>query len=130
MASKFEMNDLGKLTYYLGIEVCQHEEGTNTEPETYALKILEEAEMKNCNLTHTPMESGVELSKAKGEKEIDATGFRRNIDCLRYLLHTRPDFSYCEGVLSQYIQEPKESHGAEMKQCLRYLQGSRLLSCQ
>lgn len=102
----------------------------NTEPETYALKILEEAEMKNCNLTHTPMESGVELSKAKGEKEIDATGFRRNIDCLRYLLHTRPDFSYCEGVLSQYIQEPKESHGAEMKQCLRYLQGSRLLSCQ
>lgn len=27
MASKFEMNDLEKLTYYLGIEVVQHERG-------------------------------------------------------------------------------------------------------
>ena len=26
MASKFDMSDLGKLTYYLGIEVCQQEQ--------------------------------------------------------------------------------------------------------
>lgn len=27
MGTKFDMSDLGKLTYYLGIEVCQHEDG-------------------------------------------------------------------------------------------------------
>lgn len=27
MGTKFEMSDLGKLAYYLGIEVCQSKEG-------------------------------------------------------------------------------------------------------
>lgn len=62
--------------------------------------------------------------KGKDEKEIDATSFRKNVGCFRYLLHTRPDLSFCVGVLSRYMQRPKESHGAAMKQCLRYLRGT------
>ncbi|KAL1215284.1 Retrovirus-related Pol polyprotein from transposon TNT 1-94 [Cardamine amara subsp. amara] len=38
MSSKFEMSDLGKLTYYLGMEVCQHEGGITLNQERYALK--------------------------------------------------------------------------------------------
>ena len=49
---------------------------------------------------------------------------RRSIGCLRYLLHTRPDLSFSVGVLSRYMQEPKESHGAALKQVLRYLRVS------
>lgn len=48
----------------------------------------------------------------------------KNIGCLHYSLHTRPNLSYWVGVLSRYMQNPKESHGAAMKQCLRYLQGT------
>ena len=70
------------------------------------------------------MDSGLRLSKSEEERSIDATSYRRNIGCLRYLLHTRPDLSYCVGVLSRYMQDPKESHGAAMKQCLRYLRGT------
>ena len=42
----------------------------------------------------------------------------------RYLLHTRPDLSYSVGVLSRYMQSPRESHGSAMKNVLRYLRGS------
>ena len=122
--AEFEMNDLGMLTYYLGIEVIQHQGGIKLSQRNYVLKILEEAGMQNCNLKHMPMDSAVKLSKSESEKSIDATSYRRNIGCLRYLLHTRPDLSYCVGVLSRYMQDPKESHGAAMKQCLRYLQGT------
>jgi len=59
MSSKFEMSDLGKLTYYLGIEVCQHEEGITLTQHRYAKRILEEAGMLDCNLVHTRMESGL-----------------------------------------------------------------------
>ncbi|KAG7564133.1 Zinc finger CCHC-type [Arabidopsis suecica] len=124
MASKFEMSDLGLLTYYLGIEVIQHEKGIIMKQGRYAEKILEEAKMRECNPVHIPMDSGLKLSKAEKEKSIDEKEFRRNIGCLRYLLHTRPDLSYCVGVLSRYMQDPKESHGAALKQILRYLRGT------
>lgn len=127
MASKFEMSDHGRLTYYLGIEVVQHQGGITLNQTRYAQKILEEARMKDCNLVHTPMDIGLKLSKAENEKEIDATVFRKHVGCLRYLLHTRPDLSYCVGMLSRYMQSPKESHGVAMKQCLRYLKGTTAL---
>ena len=80
--------------------------------------------MIKCNPVHTPMELGLKLSKAENEREVDATMYRKNVGCLRYLLHTRPDLSFSVGVLSRYMQSPRDSHGAAMKQVLRYLQGS------
>ena len=124
MSSKFEMSDLGKLSYYLGIEVQQHEGGITLNQRRYALRILEEAGMKDCNLCHTPMEAGLKMSKAEHEKKMYATDYRRNVRCLRYLLHTRPDLAYSVGVLSRYMHTPRESHGAAMKKCLRYLRGT------
>ena len=133
MASKFEMSDLGLLTYYLGIEVIQYNGGIMLKQGRYAEKILDETKMSDCNAVHIPMNSGLKLSKAgteKGshdsetEKNIEPKEYRRNIGCLRYLLHTRPDLSYCVGVLSRYMQEPKEGHGVAMKQILRYLRGT------
>ena len=124
MSNKFEMSDLGRLTYYLGIEVCQNECGITLKQETYAKKILSKTKMEDCNAIHAPMDPGLRLSKGEEEKNIDEREYRRNIGCLRYLLHTRPDLSYCVRVLSRYMQQPKESHGSALKQVLRYLQGT------
>lgn len=63
------------------------------------------------------------MSKALDELSIDEKEYRRNIGCLRYLLHTRPDISYVVGVLSRYMATPKTSHGVALKVVLRYLQG-------
>ncbi|KAG7556107.1 Integrase catalytic core [Arabidopsis suecica] len=125
MSRKFEMSDLGKLTYYLGIEVSQTKEGIMLNQERYAKKILEETGFENCNAVHIPMCANLKLSKALEEKSIDEKEYRRSIGCLRYLLHTRPDLSYCVGVLSRYMHEPKESHGAALKRVLRYLKGTQ-----
>ena len=45
MSQKFEMSDLGLLTYYLGIEVKQSSHGITIKQEAYARRILEEADM-------------------------------------------------------------------------------------
>ena len=97
IAKNFEMSDLGRLTYYLGIEVIQHQDGITLNQRNYALKILEGECMKDCNSVQTPMDSGIKLSRAEDEEDIDAMAYRRNVGCLRYLLHTRPDLSYCVG---------------------------------
>ena len=124
MATRFEMSDLGRLSYYLGIEVKQREGSIMLSQERYAAKILEEAGLKGCNAVHIPMDAGLKLSKAEEERGVDERDYRRNIGCLRYLIHTRPDLAYSVGVLSRYMHAPKESHRAALKQVLRYLQGT------
>lgn len=124
MAENFEMSDLGMFTYYLGIEVVQHPKGITLRQERYAMKILCESGMKECNAVHVPMDPGLTLSKGNREKNVDEKEYIRNIGCLRYLLHTRPYLSFVVGVLSRYMQTPKTSHEAALKVVLRYLQGT------
>ncbi|GJR50148.1 uncharacterized mitochondrial protein-like protein [Tanacetum coccineum] len=90
VASQFEMSDLGELTYYLGIEVSQGNDCVEIKQERYAMKILKEARMEDCNPALCPMEPGLKLSKAEDEPEVEATQYRKMVSCLRYLLHTRP----------------------------------------
>ncbi|XP_013594324.1 PREDICTED: uncharacterized mitochondrial protein AtMg00810-like [Brassica oleracea var. oleracea] len=101
MATRFEMGDLGKLSYYLGIEVIQREGSIVLSQERYATKILEEAGMKGCNAVHIPMDVGLKINKAEDEEGVDERDYRRNIGCLRYLIHTRPDLAFSVGVLSR-----------------------------
>ncbi|GJR68716.1 zinc finger, CCHC-type containing protein [Tanacetum coccineum] len=94
MNSIFEMSDLGKLNYYLGIEVKEEENGIIIKQESYARKILEEAGMSKCNPVKWPMDPKLQLTKDEGGKEVDPTKYRRIIGSLRYLLKSsRSQFS-------------------------------------
>jgi len=48
MKEKFSMSDLGLLSYYLGIEVKQGDDGIVISQGSYAVKILENAGMMTC----------------------------------------------------------------------------------
>lgn len=61
MSRNFEMSDLGLLTYYLGIEVCQDKGKITLAQGRYANKILCETGMEDCNAVHTPMEFGLKI---------------------------------------------------------------------
>ncbi|GJT49326.1 putative RNA-directed DNA polymerase [Tanacetum coccineum] len=124
MNSIFDMSDLGKLNYYLGIEVKQEENNIIIKQENYARKILEEAGMSNCNPAKWPMDPKLQLTKDEGGKEVDPTKYRRIIESLRYLINTRLDLSYLVGVVSKFMQSPRESHYAAVKKILQYLKGT------
>ena len=82
MSKNFEMSDLGKLTYYLGIEVKQEETKITIKQGAYAQIILKEAGLLDCNPTHVPMDPGMKLSKSEEEQEIDPTKYRKLVGCL------------------------------------------------
>lgn len=54
MGCKFDISDLGKLSYYLGIEVEQGNRYIHLKQTGYARKILEKAGMADCNPTKYP----------------------------------------------------------------------------
>ncbi|GKF99847.1 uncharacterized mitochondrial protein-like protein, partial [Tanacetum coccineum] len=76
MLSQFEISDLSELTYYLGIEVSQEKDYVEIKQERYAMKILKEAGMEDCNPALCPVEPGLKLSKAEYELEVEATQYR------------------------------------------------------
>ncbi|KAK3003876.1 hypothetical protein RJ639_019216 [Escallonia herrerae] len=49
MTKEFEMTDIGLMSYYLGIEVKQRDNGTFISQEAYAKEVLKRFNMKNCN---------------------------------------------------------------------------------
>ena len=129
MLDLFSMSDLGLLSYYLGIEVKQSEEGIKLSQTSYASKILEKTGMLQSNTCQVPMEQRLKLRKSGEGKKVDATYYRSVVGSLRYLVNTRPDLAYSVGIVSRYMECPTSQHLAAVKQILRYIRGTLNLGC-
>jgi hypothetical protein len=110
MMRKFNMSDLGLLSYYLGIEVKQGADGITLSQSAYAVKILENAGMLNCNPTATPMEARLKLGKREEDEVVRPSEYRSIIGSLRYIVNTRPDLAFSVGVVSRFMEAPSRAH--------------------
>ncbi|KAE8733627.1 hypothetical protein F3Y22_tig00001120pilonHSYRG00301 [Hibiscus syriacus] len=119
MKKLFSMSDLGLLSYYLGIEVCQNSQRITLNQSAYARKVLDKCGMKDCNPSQIPMEPRLKLSKESTSPPVDTTLYRSIVGSLRYLLHTRPDLAFSVGMVSRYMEKPTTEHMAAVKHILR-----------
>lgn len=62
MTADFDMTDLGKMKYFLGIEVVQTSAGLFIGQKKYVQEILERFHMENCNMVGTPTKPDLKLS--------------------------------------------------------------------
>lgn len=129
MKHTFQMSDLGLLKYYLGLEVHQGEEGITVCQRAYAAKILESAGLTGCNISHTPMEPRLKLSKDSTALAIDATQYRSIVGSLRYLVNSRLDIAYSVGYVSRFMESPTTEHLLTVKRVLRYVAGTLHFGC-
>lgn len=129
MMQKFSMSDLGLLSYYLGIEVKQTDQGISLCQTGYAAKIIEQSGMKGCNPCVTPMENRLKLSKKSEDPAVDTTMYRSIVGSLRYLVNTRPDIAYAVGIVSGFMESPTIQHFADVKHILRYVNGTLNFGC-
>ena len=58
---KFEMKDLGKMHYFLGMEVWQNANGISLGQGKYAVEIMTRFGMMHCKAMTTPMASNLKL---------------------------------------------------------------------
>ena len=79
--------------------------------------------MKNFNVVNTPVAMDLNVTREGEGKSIDPTLFRSLIESLRYLSITRSDIDYSFGLMSRYMEKPKESHWLATKRILRYIKG-------
>ncbi|CAH9051730.1 unnamed protein product [Cuscuta epithymum] len=118
---KFSIKDLGKLKYFLGIEVARSPEGFVLSQRKYTLDILEECGFLASRPSSFPMEQNLKLCPDDDSPHVDASSYRRLIGRLLYLTVTRPDIVYSVSQLSQFLHNPRQTHLDAASRVLRYL---------
>ena len=122
--SHFQTKDLGKLKYFLGIEIAQSNSGVLISRRKYTLDILADTGMLDCKPIDTPMDSNVKLIPGQGEPLQDQGRYRRLVGKLNYLTITWPDISFPLSIVSQFLQSPCDSHWDVAVRILRYVKGT------
>nr|CAN78715.1 hypothetical protein VITISV_030863 [Vitis vinifera] len=120
----FQTKDLGKLKYFLGIEIAQSSSGVVLSQRKYALDILEETGMLDCKPVDIPMDPNVKLVRGQGEPLGDPGRYRQLVGKLNYLTITRPDISFPVSSVSQFLQSPCDSHWDAVIRILRYIKST------
>lgn len=124
MMKEFDMTNLGKMKYFLGIEVVQFDGGIFINQAKYVMEVLRRFGIKHSNFVENPMVPGFKISKDENGIEMDGSFLKQLIESMMYLTATRPDIMYVVSLLSRYMSRPTELHHLAAKRILRYLQGT------
>ncbi|XP_026437143.1 uncharacterized protein LOC113335250 [Papaver somniferum] len=123
-ASNFSIKDLGRLQYFLGIEVSRSPKGIFLCQRKYVLDILKDSGLTGARVSSFPMDTHIKLLPTDGKDLTDPISFRRLIGRLLYLTVTRPDITYAVNYLSQFMQHPRTNHLDASHRVLHYLKGT------
>lgn len=110
MKGRFDITDLGKMRYFLGVEILQREEGIYMCQRKFTREILERFEMDLSNGVSNPIVPGTKVSKKGGGAVLDVTLYKQMIGSLMYLTVTRPDLTFAVGLASRFMENPTEAH--------------------
>lgn len=99
LGHEFDMKDLGKLTYFLGLQVQYTSAGIHVNQSKYATDLLAKAGMTHCKPCPTPCLPTTKLLKFDGIPISDPTLFRSLVGGLQYLTFSRPDIAFAVNTL-------------------------------
>jgi Reverse transcriptase (RNA-dependent DNA polymerase) len=124
LSTEFEMKSLGRLKYFLGIEVMRSERGITLSQRKYILDLLAEVRMLNCKPADTPVIQNLKLEENAEQAPTNKERYQRLVGKLIYLSHTRPDIAYAIGLVSQFMHNPSEEHMEAVTRIIIYLKGT------
>ncbi|GKA03751.1 putative ribonuclease H-like domain-containing protein [Tanacetum coccineum] len=123
MHKKFQMSFMGELTFFLGLQVKQKEDGIFIIQDKYVTKILKKFSFTEVKTASTPMETHKPLLKDANGEDVDEHLYRSMIGSLMYLTSSRPDIMFAVCACARYQVNPKVSHLYAVKRIFRYLKG-------
>ncbi|GJR97501.1 putative ribonuclease H-like domain-containing protein, partial [Tanacetum coccineum] len=123
MHKKFLMSFMGELTFFLGLQVKQKEDGIFISQDKYVTEILKKFGFSDVKTASTPMETRKSLLKDVDGEDIDEHMYRSMIGSLMYLTSLRTDIMFIVCVCARFQVNTKVSHLHAVKRIFRYLKG-------
>jgi len=122
LQERCHMKDLGRLSYFLGIDFEQGDGFVKMNQRGYLSKVLERFEMSDCKPRATPSEQKLEFGS---ETPCDPRRYREAVGSLVHAMTcTRPEICSVVSGLSQFLSSPLQKHWTAVKHVLRYLKGT------
>ncbi|GJS77553.1 putative ribonuclease H-like domain-containing protein [Tanacetum coccineum] len=94
MKSRFQMSSMGELTFFLGLQVKQKEDGIFISQDKYVAEILKKFDFVNVKTASTPIKTQKPLVKDEEANDVDVHLYRSMIGSLMYLTASRPDIMF------------------------------------
>ena len=117
----FSIKDLGKLHYFLGIEVGYLTNGIALTQQKFTKELLQCSKADTSKPTITPLPQNLKLYQDQGTLYSDPSYYRKMVGKLNFLTHTRPDLAFTVQHLSQFMQTPRLPHIDALHHTLRYV---------
>ncbi|GJS99463.1 hypothetical protein Tco_0820633 [Tanacetum coccineum] len=112
-----------ELTFFLGLQVKQKEDGIFISQDKYVAEILKKFDFVSVKTASTPIETQKPLVKDEEASDVDVHLYRSMIGSLMYLTASRPDIMFAVCACSRFQVTPKTSHLSVVKRIFRYLKG-------
>ncbi|GJV20716.1 ribonuclease H-like domain-containing protein, partial [Tanacetum coccineum] len=108
LKSKFQIKDLGKLKYFLEIEVLDNKDGICLSQRKYCVELLHEFGILATKHVDTPLPKNATLNHTESDDDHllkNVANYQRLVGKLLYLTNTRSDIAYDVHSLSVQLQE-------------------------
>nr|GEZ34068.1 retrovirus-related Pol polyprotein from transposon TNT 1-94 [Tanacetum cinerariifolium] len=121
---RLEMSMMGKISFFLGLQISQSPRGIFINQSKYALESLKKYGFESCDTVDTPMVEKSKLDEDKEGKAVDLPYYRGMIGTLLYLTASRPDLQFAICMCARYQARPIEKYVHTVKRIFRYLRGT------
>nr|GEV14277.1 retrovirus-related Pol polyprotein from transposon TNT 1-94 [Tanacetum cinerariifolium] len=123
MKREFEMSAMGKLTFFLGLQVKQFPDGIFIIQEKYVKDMLKKFDMDSVRTATTPYKVPKPKSKDEPDDAVNVHLYRSMIGSFMYLTASRPDIMFAMSACSRHQVTPMTSHLNAVKKIFKYLKG-------
>ncbi|GKE94571.1 putative ribonuclease H-like domain-containing protein, partial [Tanacetum coccineum] len=127
MKDKFQMSSMGEITFFLGLQVTQKEDGIFISQDKYVAEILKKFNYTDIKSASTLVDLEKPLVKDRDADDVDEHLYRPMIGSLMYLATSRPDIMFAVCACARFQVTPKTSHLLVIKRIFRYLKGKPTL---
>ncbi|XP_059629548.1 uncharacterized mitochondrial protein AtMg00810-like [Cornus florida] len=121
---RFEMKDLGPLSYFLGFEITTSIDGYYLTQAKYVSNVLSKSGLTDSKIVDTPLECNTRLNLHDGKSLRDGTSYHQLMSGLLYLNVTHPNISHVVHIASQFMIAPRSTHFVVIHRIFRYLKGT------
>ncbi|GJR30938.1 putative ribonuclease H-like domain-containing protein [Tanacetum coccineum] len=127
MHKRFQMSSMGELTFFLGLQVKQKDDGIFISQDKYVADILKKFDFATVRTASTPIDTSKALLKDEEAADVDVHLYRLMIGSLMYLPASRPNIMFVVCACARFQVTPKVSHLHVVKRIFRYLKGQSKL---